>query len=39
VFRSRLAAEDQSEYAQWAKRMSQLAATMPGYISHKLFVA
>jgi heme-degrading monooxygenase HmoA len=39
VFRSRLAPEAQSEYSQWAKRMSELAVAMPGYISHKLFVA
>ena len=39
VFRSRLAPGVQDEYSQWAKRMSELAASMPGYISHKLFVA
>jgi heme-degrading monooxygenase HmoA len=42
VFRSRLlpeAAQAQSEYAQWSKRMSDIAVTMPGYISHKGFVA
>ena len=39
VFRSRLVPEAQSEYSQWAKRMSELAVAMAGYISHKLFVA
>jgi heme-degrading monooxygenase HmoA len=39
VFRSRLKPEAQQEYTQWANRMSELAKTMPGYISHKGFVA
>ena len=42
VFRTRLlpeATEAQSEYMQWAQRMSNLAVTMPGYVSHKGFVA
>ncbi len=39
VFRSRLAPEAQSEYSQWARRMSELVAGMPGYVSHKVFVA
>lgn len=39
VFRSRLKPEAQEEYAQWAARMSELARTMPGYISHKGFTA
>ena len=39
VFRSRVKPESQQEYAQWAGRMSALAKTMPGYISHKGFVA
>jgi heme-degrading monooxygenase HmoA len=39
VFRSRLAPQSQTEYMQWAKRMSELAVTMPGYVSHKGFVA
>ena len=39
VFRSRLKPEAQQEYLQWAARMSELAKTMPGYISHKGFVA
>lgn len=39
VFRSRLRPESQEEYTQWATRMSELARTMPGYISHKTFTA
>jgi heme-degrading monooxygenase HmoA len=39
VFRSRLVPEAQSEYSQWAQRMSELATTIPGHISHKVFVA
>jgi heme-degrading monooxygenase HmoA len=39
VFRSRLRPEAQEEYMQWATRMSELAKTMPGYISHKTFIA
>jgi heme-degrading monooxygenase HmoA len=39
VFRSRLVPEAQDEYSQWAGRMSELAAAMPGHISHKLFTA
>jgi len=39
VFRSRLNPESQDEYQQWATRMSVLAAEIPGYISHKGFVA
>lgn len=39
VFRSRLKDGAQQEYAQWAERMSALAQTMPGYVSHKGFVA
>lgn len=39
VFRSRLNAEAQEEYKLWAARMSVLAAGIPGYISHKGFVA
>ncbi|MFM0040770.1 antibiotic biosynthesis monooxygenase [Paraburkholderia sediminicola] len=39
VFRSRLNADAQDEYKQWASRMSTLAADVPGYISHKGFVA
>jgi len=39
VFRSRVKPEAQEEYARWAARMSELAREMPGYISHKGFVA
>jgi len=39
VFRSRVKPEMQEEYARWAARMSELARSMPGYVSHKGFVA
>ena len=39
VFRSRVKPEAQEEYVQWATRMSELARSMPGYLSHKGFVA
>lgn len=39
VFRSRVKTEAQSEYMKWAARMSELAKGMPGYISHKSFLA
>lgn len=39
VFRSRVKPEAQEEYARWAARISELARQMPGYISHKGFVA
>ena len=39
IFRSRLKPENQQEYYEWAGRMSALAKTMPGYVSHKSFVA
>lgn len=39
VFRSRLKPTAVAEYGEWAARMSTLARTMPGYISHKGFVA
>jgi len=39
VFRSRVKAELQQEYIQWVGRMNALAKEMPGYISHKGFVA
>ena len=39
VFRSRLKPGVYPEYAEWAARMSELARTMPGYISHKVFIA
>ncbi len=39
VFRSRVKPEAQDEYKRWATRMSEIAKKMPGYISHKGFVA
>ena len=39
VFRSRLRPEAADEYGPMAKRMSELARTIPGYVSHKGFVA
>jgi heme-degrading monooxygenase HmoA len=39
VFRSRLNPGVQEDYGPMAKRMSELARTIPGYISHKGFAA
>ena len=39
VFRSRVRNETLGEYAPLATRMSELATKMPGYVSHKGFVA
>jgi heme-degrading monooxygenase HmoA len=39
VFRSRLMPGVKEEYVTLADRMSELARTMPGYISHKGFLA
>ena len=39
IFRSRLKPDAVEEYSEWAPRMGALAKTMPGYISHKVFVA
>jgi len=39
IFRSRLAPGVEDEYFPLAERMSKLATAMPGYISHKGFVA
>lgn len=39
VFRSRLNAAAQDEYKVWASRMSELAAGIPGYVSHKSYMA
>ena len=39
VFRSRLHPGAQDEYGPMAKRMSELARAIPGYVSHKGFVA
>ncbi len=39
VFRSRLNPKSVEEYAEWASRMSEVARSMPGYLSHKSFTA
>ena len=39
VFRSRLRSDAREDYVSVAERMSELARTMPGYISHKGFSA
>jgi heme-degrading monooxygenase HmoA len=39
VFRSRLMPGVRDDYVALANRMNELAATMPGYISHKGFFA
>jgi heme-degrading monooxygenase HmoA len=39
VFRSRLREEGRAAYMALAPKMSELARTMPGYRSHKVFVA
>lgn len=39
VLRSRLKPNIQDDYGPVAQRMSELASTIPGYISHKGFVA
>jgi len=39
VFRSRLNPETQDEYGAVAQHMSELARTIPGYVSHKGFSA
>jgi heme-degrading monooxygenase HmoA len=39
VFRSRLRPGVRDDYVAWVGRMEKLAATMPGYISHKGFFA
>ena len=39
VFRSRLRDENRHRYDGVAPRMSELAGSMPGYRSHKVFVA
>jgi heme-degrading monooxygenase HmoA len=39
VFRTRMNPGTQDEYGPMAKRMSELARAVPGYISHKGFVA
>jgi heme-degrading monooxygenase HmoA len=39
IFRNRLKPENVEEYYEWAARISALAKTMPGYVSHKTFAA
>jgi heme-degrading monooxygenase HmoA len=39
IFRNRLQPEHLEEYYATAKQMSEIARTMPGYISHKTFTA
>jgi len=39
VFRTRMNPDVQNEYGPMATRMSELARAIPGYISHKGFVA
>jgi heme-degrading monooxygenase HmoA len=39
VFRSRVRPESAEQYFEWAARMSAVAKTMQGYISHKSFTA
>ena len=39
VFRSRLREDARADYTAHAQRMSELARTMPGYRSHKVFTA
>ena len=39
VFRSRLRDENREAYDELAPKMSELARTMPGYLSHKSFTA
>lgn len=39
VFRSRLRPDAIDEYMQWVRRMSEIATSMPGYLSHKVFTA
>lgn len=39
VFRARLNPETTAEYLRWAARVGGWAQTIPGYVSHKSFVA
>jgi heme-degrading monooxygenase HmoA len=39
VFRFRVASDAKREFFQATKRMNELAASMPGYVSHKVFMA
>ena len=39
VFRSRLRPENEAEFQELAARLMQLAESMPGFVSYKLYVA
>ncbi|SRR5258706_14986152 len=39
VFRFRVARDTKNEFFQATRRMNELAASMPGYVSHKVFMA
>jgi heme-degrading monooxygenase HmoA len=39
LFRSRLRPEHGTQYAEWAKRIHDIAVKMPGFISFKAFAA
>jgi heme-degrading monooxygenase HmoA len=39
LFRSRLRPEAREEYEHWARRMAELAAAMPGFVSLQTFAA
>ena len=39
VFRSRLKPGASEEYGRWSERISEIARSMPGYVSHKGFTA
>ena len=39
LFRNRLRPEEHVEYEHWARRMHELAAKMPGFVSIKTFAA
>jgi heme-degrading monooxygenase HmoA len=39
LFRSRLRPQAGEEYQRWARRMSELASAMPGFVSLKTFAA
>ena len=39
LFRNRIRPEAQKEYERWARRMVELASSMPGFVSIKTFAA
>ena len=39
LFRNRLRPDDHVEYERWGKRMAELAAQQPGFVSFKTFAA